>query len=71
MDPIRNLGYGLAGMAAAGSLESSLKIKTAEDYLDEAYDALKSAAGLLIAHGERKRAQWVLKAMNKVADAQS
>jgi hypothetical protein len=64
---------GFGGLAGATDMRAaagiSNKIKTEDDYLSEAYDALKLAAGLLIAHGERKRAQWVLKAMDKIADA--
>jgi len=68
MDPFNGPCYtglgGLAGIAGAAN-----RIKTAADYLNEAKDALKLAAGLLVANGETTRAIWTLEALQKAIDA--
>lgn len=60
-------GLGAAGISTWTT--SMNKIKTAEDYLEEAAAALKLAAGLLVANGESTRAIWTLKALQKANDA--
>jgi len=65
MGPIEGSAVGCGGLWQT----TMNKIKTAEDYLDEAKAALKLAAGLLVAKDETYRAVWVLEALQKAIDA--